>query len=376
MEFQKAIRKQVKARVAIAGPAGAGKTYTALIAATVLGGRIALIDTERQSARLYADMFEFDVLELDTFAPALYEEAIRVAEAAGYNTVIIDSLSHAWEGEGGALDQKGRLEDQRGYNSWTAWRKITPVHNALVDTMLRCNMHLIATLRSKMEYEQVTENGKTTVQKIGMAPIQRQGMEYEFTLFCDMDVNHSISISKTRSKIMTDAAAHLPGATFWQPFVQWLDSGTAYEPTTPRHTLIDDTPEYTTAKRQNGDRPLEPLELRSKLLGFSNRYAAEQDGDAPTDKVQQQMIAACLDKVCGEQARRYVFTEDVFGWRSTKDMKLCQFHAFNKWLGLEKTGDFEVDDTDAKLCRDEANRLVNSIVTAVGTLPGMEENHG
>jgi len=173
MEFQKAVRKQVKARVAIAGPAGAGKTYTALIAATTLanGGKIALIDTERQSARLYADEFEFDVLELDTFAPALYEQAIQMAEAAGYSVVVIDSLSHAWEGEGGALDQKGRLEDQRGYNSWTAWRKITPMHNALVDTMLRCNMHVIATLRSKMEYEQVTdENGKARVQKIGLAP--------------------------------------------------------------------------------------------------------------------------------------------------------------------------------------------------------------
>jgi len=174
---------------------------------------------------------------------------------------------------------------------------------------------------------------------------------------------------------MTDAAAHLPSATFWQPFAQWLDSGTAYEPTPPaEHVLVDDKPTYQTTQKSNGTRPFEPETLRAKLRVFASKYA-DQDGDAPTDKVQQQMIAACLDKVCGDSDRRHTFTHDVFMWQSTADMKLAQFHALNKWLGLPKSGDFEMYDEDLELCGDEANRLVNSVINseAVGTLFEEEE---
>jgi len=389
LEFQKAVRQQVKARVAIAGPAGAGKTYTALVAAGVLrgNGKVALIDTERESAKLYADIFDFDVLELDTFGPGLYVQAIQAAEKTGYSVVVIDSLSHAWDGVGGALEQKGRMEDQRGMNSWTAWRKITPIHEQLVDALLRCNMHVIVTLRSKMQYEQVTDNGKSKVQKIGMAPIQRAGMEYEFTLFCDMDVNHSLSVSKSRAKIMSDKVVQLPGPEFWQPFADWLDSGAEYEPTaSEEHVLTDDKPEYTpqqeprqetvtpTAVAQNGhlekqddDRPWKPDELRANLLKRTgNLRESRGQWQVPPEPGYVGAMNGKLNGILGDDDRRHTFLRKVFGMDSSKKMDKAQVQAVIGWLEGQ---------AGPAIIADEANRLVNAVVTAdaVGELFGEEE---
>jgi hypothetical protein len=174
MQFKKAVRTKLKARMAIDGPSGAGKTYTSLIAGTVFageGGNIALIDTERGSASLYADQFDFDVLELDHFDPLHYVEAIQAAQGAGYDVLIIDSLSHAWEGEGGALDQVDKNAARFKGNSFAAWRTVTPKHRKLVDTMLQSDMHIIATMRSKMEYMiEQDKQGKTQIQKVGWHP--------------------------------------------------------------------------------------------------------------------------------------------------------------------------------------------------------------
>lgn len=376
MEFQRAVRQQVKARVAIAGPAGAGKTYTALVAAGVLRGvgKVALIDTERESAKLYADIFDFDVLELDTFGPGLYVQAIQAAEKAGYTVVVIDSLSHAWDGVGGALEQKGRMEDQRGMNSWTAWRKITPIHEQLVDALLRCNMHVIVTLRSKMQYEQVTDNGKSKVQKIGMAPIQRAGMEYEFTLFCDMDVNHSLSVSKSRAKIMSDKVVQLPGPEFWQPFADWLDSGAKYESTPPEeHILTDDKPEYTvTTKKQDtvdpvdpDDRPWRPDVLRAKILGKVQQLK-DDDIALWLEAVEPGHVGALVGKlngILGNDDRRHTCLKFVFGDASSKQMSKAEIEAMLRYIAKGSP----------ETVSDELNRLVNAVVTAdaVGTLPGM-----
>src|SRR5690606_13915360 len=131
------------------------KTYTALQLAKGLAGpndRIAVIDTENNSAALYADEFEFDVLNLDTFSPEVYIQAIRAAEAAGYDVLIIDSLSHAWMGKEGALEQVDKAARRYQGNTYAAWRDVTPMHNALVEAMVRCKCHLIVTMRAKTEY--------------------------------------------------------------------------------------------------------------------------------------------------------------------------------------------------------------------------------
>ena len=109
-----------------------------------------MIDTERRSGELYDDITDYDVCTIEApFIPDKYTEAIKPAEKAGYGTIIIDSLSHAWAGEGGLLDLQGKIVDSGKGNSYTAWRFVTPKHNALVEAMLQSTCHIIATIRSK-----------------------------------------------------------------------------------------------------------------------------------------------------------------------------------------------------------------------------------
>lgn len=224
IQFQRAQRKKAKLRLALAGPAGSGKTYSALLIAFGLGGRIAMIDTERSSGELYSHLGEYDVCTLEPpFTPEKYTEAIRAAEEAGYDVIIIDSLSHAWAGPGGVLDIHGFAAD-RGGNSWTAWRQVTPRHNDLVNTMLQTRCHVIATMRSKMDHVQTTENGKAVIKKVGMNPIQRDGMEYEFTVFMDLDISHLASAGKDRTGLF-DGQVFKPSAQTGQRLLQWLESG-------------------------------------------------------------------------------------------------------------------------------------------------------
>ena len=245
--FQKASKKQVKARIAIDGPSGSGKTYTALVAATALAnnGKIAVIDTEHGSASLYSDHFSFDVLELASFSPETYTHAIHAAERAGYSVILIDSLSHAWEGEGGALDlADDAARRQKTPNSYTAWKEVTPIHRKMVDAILSSSAHIVATMRSKMDYVQEKDsNGRTLIRKIGLAPVQRAGMEYEFTLVGDMDLDHTIVISKSRCPALADAVQNRPDSAFFTKFRDWLNDGAPTQtPSQTQPTTIAPTP--------------------------------------------------------------------------------------------------------------------------------------
>lgn len=201
MGFRKAQRRKAKLRLAITGTAGSGKTYSSLQIAQGLGGRIAMIDTENGSGDLYAGMWDYDIQTLTTYDPRRYMQAIHEAEQAGYNTVIIDSLSHAWNGQGGILDLQGRLTEAkyRG-NSYAAWKDVTPMQNALVNAMLCSPCHIIATMRSKTDYMQCeNERGRTEIRKVGLAPVQREGMDYEFTTVFDLSPEHLALASKDRT---------------------------------------------------------------------------------------------------------------------------------------------------------------------------------
>lgn len=237
IQFHPAQRKKAKLRLAVAGPAGSGKTYSALQVSFGLGGRVVLIDTERGSGELYAHLGEYDVCTLTApFTPEKYVEAIRAAENAGYDVIIIDSLSHAWAGPGGVLDIHGYAADKGG-NSWSAWRQVTPRHNELVDAMLQSRCHIIATLRSKMEHVQVVENGKTVVKKVGLNPIQRDGLEYEFTVFLDLDYNHTASATKDRTGLF-DGLVFKPGAETGARLLEWLETGVEVPPRAGRQPSL------------------------------------------------------------------------------------------------------------------------------------------
>lgn len=225
MEIKKAQRKKAKLRLGIAAPSGAGKTYSALLLAFGLGGKVGLIDTEHGSGHLYAHLGEYDVIEIAApYTVAKYTEAIHTFEQAGYSTIIIDSLSHAWAGDGGLLDKQGKIAD-RGTNSFAAWRTITPEHNALVDAMLQSPCHVIATMRAKQDYVlETNDKGKQTPKKVGLAPVQREGMEYEFTVMLDVDMHHIASASKDRTSMFDGRFFKITQETGAE-LLAWLESG-------------------------------------------------------------------------------------------------------------------------------------------------------
>ena len=225
MIIRKAERKKAKLRLGIAAPSGAGKTYGALQLAFGLGGKVGMIDTEHGSGDLYAHLGEYDIINIEApYEVRKYLDAIKAFEKAGYSTIIIDSLSHAWAGDGGLLDKQGKLADG-SKNSYTAWRSITPEHNSLVEAMLRSPCHIIATMRAKQEYVlETNDKGKQTPKKVGLAPVQREGMEYEFTVMMDVDINHNATSSKDRTSLF-DGRVFKLSPEVGQTLLGWLDSG-------------------------------------------------------------------------------------------------------------------------------------------------------
>jgi hypothetical protein len=208
--------------MAIDGPSGSGKTFTALKIATDLGGRVALIDTEHRSASKYADEFTFDTLQLSTFHPDTYIEAIAAAVSAGYDVLIIDSLSHAWIGTDGALEMVDKASSAGSGNSFAAWKGVTPKWNGLMNALVRADIHLIATLRSKTDYVIEQERGKSVPKKIGMAPQIREGADYEFDVYGSMSLDHVMTITKSRCRALDGAVIEKPGAQLAATLRDWL----------------------------------------------------------------------------------------------------------------------------------------------------------
>ena len=219
MEIEQAARRCAKLRMAIMGPSGSGKTYSALLLSQgLVDGRfqkVCLIDTESGSGHLYADLGPYHVLTLAApYSPERYIEALHAAEKAGFEVIIIDSLSAEWSGDGGILDLQGKLADTkyRG-NSWSAWREVTPRHNALIEAILNSPAHIVATMRSKTEYLQVEEGGKRQIKKVGMAPIQRESIDFEFTLVFDLNAEHLAYASKDRTGLFDGQSLRISEAT-------------------------------------------------------------------------------------------------------------------------------------------------------------------
>lgn len=228
-KFVKAERKKSKLRLCLTGVSGAGKTYSALRLATGLGGKIAFIDTEAGSAQLYSNVADFDVMELSApYSPSRYIDAINQAELAGYDVLIIDSLSHAWAAEGGVLDMVDKIsQSSNSKNSFTSWNKGTKEQNNLVSKILSSSLHIICCLRSKTAYELVdTGNGRKAPKKFGLAPVQRENLEYEFTAVIDISRDsHLAVISKNRTSLFSDETPFLITEETGKEFISWLDQG-------------------------------------------------------------------------------------------------------------------------------------------------------
>ena len=248
--FTKAVRRKAKLRMGISGPSGSGKTMAALSIAKGLGGRVALIDTERGSASLYSTPVhlhdgsvwvppDFDTMEIvPPFTPEKFIKGIIEAESAGYDVLIIDSTTHEWNGSGGVLELVDQVAKAKfGGNSWSAWSEMTPRHRKFVDTILNCNMHIIGTMRSKTETEQITDDrGKKKVVKLGMKAEQRDGTDYEYTVVLDLvHDGHYATSSKDRTGLFGGDPEKISEST-GRKLIAWLNSGAEPTPEPPAPT--------------------------------------------------------------------------------------------------------------------------------------------
>jgi hypothetical protein len=251
-EFKEASREKLKLKMALAGVAGGGKTYTALrVARNLVGpdGKIAVIDTERGSAKFYAPKpgeaadeskgtFKFHHLDLENCHPDDVCEAIKAAKAGGFDVVILDSLSAAWNGRGGVLEEVEKIGARMG-SKFNAWGPAGKLQNKLVDTILAEDIHVIATLREKMEYvQEKDEKNRTVVRKVGLKAVQRDDTEYEFTLYASMDQDNNLIVRKTRCSPLNPDQKHggifnKPGPEIAKILREWLDAGGDPEPKAP-----------------------------------------------------------------------------------------------------------------------------------------------
>jgi DNA polymerase III delta prime subunit len=279
--FKKAKRTQAKIKLAITGPAGSGKTYSALRLARGLvgpGGRIALIDTENGSASLYSEQFDFDVLNLKPpFEDASFIEGIQGAVNASYDALIIDSASHFWEA---ILEYKDKL-DRRGGNSFSNWNEAGKHFKGVLNAVLHSPIHVIACLRSKTEYVvETNERGRSVPRKVGLAPVMRDGIEYEFTTVFDIDLSHQAATSKDRTGLFTDKVFQVTEET-GQQIAEWLTTtggqdapeNTASQPAPAAHTAPA-SPPADTGKPATGQQ-IKNIQALWKTLGYGQEQMAK-----------------------------------------------------------------------------------------------------
>jgi len=225
MNFHTAERKRAKLKMGLQGPSGSGKTMSALLIAFGINNnweKIAVIDTENGSANLYAHLGPFKVLDIQSpYTPEVYMKAINFCESQSIEVVIIDSISHEWDGSGGVLDMHGSMAG----NSFTNWAKLTPRHNTLIQVILQSPCHIITTIRTKQDYVLVEKNGKQVPEKVGLKSIQRDGLEYDLTLVFDLDIKNNATASKDRTGLFFGKPEIKVSILTGQMLRDWCNSG-------------------------------------------------------------------------------------------------------------------------------------------------------
>lgn len=226
LQLKKATRKQVKLRLGMSAVSGGGKTMSALLLAYGMTGdwtKIAVIDTENGSASLYSHIGEFNVIDLTSpFNPERYVESIKACEDGGMEVIILDSITHEWDGKGGILD----ISNSMTGNSYTNWAKITPRHDAFINSMLQSKCHIISCVRRKQDYEMTKgSDGKLKVEKVGLKEITRDGFEYELTLNFNLEINHQATASKDRTGLFIDQPGFVITSETGKQLIEWCNSG-------------------------------------------------------------------------------------------------------------------------------------------------------
>lgn len=272
MQLRKATRKKAKLRLGLSAVSGAGKTMSALLIASGMTtwDKIALIDTENGSGDLYSHLGEYNVITLTApFTPERYIQAIKSCEDAGMEVIIIDSITHEWDGKGGILEIHGSMTG----NSFTNWAKVNPRHTAFINSILESKCHVITTVRRKQEYELTKDaSGKAQVDKLGMKEVTREGWEYEVTANLELDIKHNATSSKDRTGLFDGQPAFVPSAETGRMLLKWCDEGEEV-PQQIKELLTDEHQHWNGIVQalRNGERTME--QIKSK---FTVSEATEQ----------------------------------------------------------------------------------------------------
>ena len=284
MKLQLAERRQAKIKMALQGPSGSGKTMGALFIAYGLcedWGKVAVIDTENFSASLYAHLGRFRVLNIEApFTPEKYIDALQFCVQEGAEVVIIDSISHEWEGVGGIIDTHSNMAG----NSFTNWGKLTPRHNAFVQAILQSPAHIIGTIRTKQDYVLSERNGKQVPEKVGLKGVTREGMDYEFTLVLDVDIRHNAIASKDRTGLFMDKPEFRISSETGQQILAWCQQGVRLS---PEDALAEQIEACTTYE---------------ELKALFNRYPAFQTSHKHLFSQRKMELAAALEKSLASQS--------------------------------------------------------------------------
>ena len=226
--LRQATRTKAKIRLGLSAVSGGGKTYSAILIAKGLSkgdlSKVAIIDTENGSADLYAHLGNYNVLTLNApYTPERYIEAIKTCEDAGMNVIIIDSITHEWNGKGGILE----IHSSMTGNSFTNWATLTPRHQKFIDAILSSKCHMITTVRRKQDYDLSKDsNGKTRVEKAGLKEETREGFEYELTANLELDIKHNATALKDRTGLFMDQPHFTPSEETGKKLLEWCENGT------------------------------------------------------------------------------------------------------------------------------------------------------
>ncbi len=225
MDFVDATPEAEKARIALQGPSGCGKTWTALRIANGLGGTIGLVDTEKRSARKYGRQFQFKTLDIAHYDPMNLVRAVAKAAERRIDVLIIDSFSHFWSGKGGML---AKVDELSGSNKWGGWKDVRPIEQNMLDALLSFPGHLIVTMRVKTEWVVEERGNKKVPVKIGLKPDQRENLDYEFDVVGELDLSHTLTVSKSRiTDVPVGQVVPMAGEEFGKVIADWLGTGTA-----------------------------------------------------------------------------------------------------------------------------------------------------
>ncbi|AJR16724.1 AAA ATPase/RecA recombinase (plasmid) [Leptospira interrogans serovar Linhai str. 56609] len=293
MTFVKATKEQSKLRAAIFGPSGSGKTYSCLSMAQGMGKKIAVIDSERGSSAKYSDRFEFDICQLTDRSIDSYIAMMREAGKLGYDVLIIDSGTHAWQE---LLEDVDKIAKTKfAGNSYAAWSEGTPKQKKLISALYDFPGHLFFTMRSKTEYVlETNRSGKQAPKRVGLAPEQGKGVEYEFDILIELSIDHYASVSKDRTGKFQDKIIEKPGKEFGEELASWLSEGVAPKPKPEKALAEKEDPSSLGPAQQEQPAPKKlDKSLETKLADTKAWIDGVLGNESLTQKEAIQKLSSC-----------------------------------------------------------------------------------